>query len=122
MIVRVMIVYDNDAVRDGLRSLLRLDKDISVVGEATNGRDAFDKVPQFDPDVIVMDAQMPGMDGIEATRSIKQREPGRRILFFSLYNAFARDARDAGADAYLLKGCRREDLISTIRHLAAVHT
>ena len=120
MQVRVLIVDDSGVIRDGLRGILRHQPDISVVGEAVDGRDALDKVVQLDPDVILMDAQMPHMDGIEATRFIKRREPGRRVLFLTVHTSYAEEAQKAGADAFLLKDCRREELVETIRGLARI--
>ena len=117
MAVRVLIVDDNEVIRDGLRSILVIHDDITVVGEAVHGRDALDKVTQLDPDVILMDAQMPCMDGIEATRTIKQRDPVRQILFLTVYSSYAADAQAAGADAFLLKDCGREALVAAVRQL-----
>jgi len=118
LIVTVLIVDDSGIIRDGIRGILRIHHDIAVVGEAVNGLDALQKVRELNPDVILMDAQMPCMDGFEATRSIKQREPKRRILFMTVYASYAEEAQAAGADALLLKDCRCEELVTAIRDLA----
>ncbi len=117
--VRVLIVDDNGVIRDALRGILRRHTDIVIVGEAVNGREALDKVASLDPDVILMDAQMPHMDGLEATKWIKQHDPARRIVFMAVYPSFFAAARAVGADALILKDCPREELIQAIRGLAA---
>lgn len=117
MTVTVLIVDDNGVVRDGLRGMLRNQRDIAIVGEAVNGWDALAKVAQLQPDVVLMDVQMPSMDGIEATRSIKERDPGRRILVLTVHPSFADEARAAGADDFLLKDCARDVLVAAIRRL-----
>ena len=115
--IRVLIVDDSRAVRDGLRSILSPQADIEVVGEAVNGIDAVAVVEQLKPDVILMDAQMPVMDGIEATVHIKALLPDTRVLVLTVHTGFVDEALAAGADRYLMKDSGRQELLSAIREL-----
>ena len=129
--VRVLIADDNARSRNGLRALLgtiRLklsdtpapdvaDKawpEVEVVGEAANGREAVRQVAKCRPDVVLMDARMPEMDGLEATRLIKNRWPGIKVVMLTLYPSFRAEALAAGADAFLVKGCSNEELIAAV--------
>ena len=116
--IRVLIVDDSRAVRDGLRGILSSHEDMSVVGEAVNGIDAIDKAERLRPDVILMDAQMPAMDGVEATVHIKGLLPDTKVLFLTVHPGFITDALDAGADGYLMKDSGRDELLNAIRDLA----
>ena len=113
----VLIVDDSAAVRDGLRSILRANPDIQIVGEAVDGLAAIASVEELEPDVILMGAQMPQMDGIEATRRIKARWPNIKILFLTVHTEFIEAAVAAGADAFLLKDSGREELLQAVREL-----
>ena len=115
--ITVLIVDDSAAVRDGLRSILQANPDIEVLGEAGDGLAAIDRVEELQPDIILMDAQMPQMDGIEATRHIKARWPNIKILFLTVHTEFIEAAVAAGADAYLLKDSGRRELVQAIREL-----
>jgi DNA-binding NarL/FixJ family response regulator len=84
--VKVLVVDDHALVREGITALLSLQHDLQVVGVADNGRDALDKVAEFEPDVVVMDLRMPVMDGLEATREICSRSSGARVLMLSQYD------------------------------------
>jgi two-component system NarL family response regulator len=117
--IRVLIVDDNPVVRDGLRSILTANTDIDVVGEAGDGLRAIDLAGDLLPDVVLMDVQMPGMDGIEATRIIKQRLPALKILFLTVHMEHAGAALLAEADGYLLKDCGRHTLLQAIRELGS---
>jgi len=116
--IRVLLVDDNEVVREGLVSLLDPHNDIEVVGKAVDGLDAITKAEETDPDVILMDAQMPRADGAEATRRIKEILPDVKILFLTVYGDYVGDALSAGASWYLTKDCRRQDLLEAIRTLA----
>jgi len=115
--IRVLIVDDNAAVRDGLRSILSAHADIEVVGDAVDGLDAVAKANGLSPNVILMDAQMPGMNGVEATRRIKAHFPEIKILFLTVHSNYIDEALVAGADGYLMKDCGREKLLGAIREL-----
>lgn len=116
--IRVLLVDDNEVVREGLVSLLEPHSDIEVVGKAVDGLDAISKAEETDPDVILMDAQMPRADGAEATRRIKEILPDVKVLFLTVYGDYVGDALSAGASWYLTKDCRRQDLLEAIRTLA----
>ena len=116
--IRIMIADDNEVVREGLESLLVSHEDINIVAKAVDGLDAVNKAKQFEPDVILMDAQMPNLDGPGATRRIKEVLPETKILFLTVYGDYVGDALAAGASWYLTKDCRRQDLLEAIRTLA----
>ncbi len=118
-LIRVLIVDDSAAARDGLSSILTANEDFDVVGEATNGAEAIEAVVRRSPQVVLMDAQMPGVDGIEATRAIKASAPATKVLFLSVHPMYLQGGRDAGADAALLKDGGRDELLSVIRALAS---
>ena len=118
-LIRVLIVDDSAAVRDGLTSILTTEGNFDVVGEATNGSEAIEAVARLVPQVVLMDAQMPVLDGIEATRVIKATTPNTKVLFLSVHPMYLQDGLDAGADAVMLKDTGRNELLTAIRELAA---
>jgi CheY-like chemotaxis protein len=107
---RVLIADDKRPVREGLRSVLALSPQVEVVGEAVDGQDAVGLVAERHPDVVLMDIQMPGMDGLEATRLIKRQWPRVRVVVLTLYARYRAKALSAGADVFLVKGCGSEAL------------
>ena len=115
--IRILIVDDNAVVRDSLRSILTPHADFKIVGEAVEGLDAIDKASELKADVILMDAQMPGTDGVEATRRIKERFPQIKVLLLTVHNSYIEEAIAAGADGYLMKDCGREELFRAIREI-----
>jgi len=115
--IRVAIADDHAVVRQGLRTFLELQEDMEVVGEAVDGADAVDLVERTAPDVVLLDLVMPQVDGIEATRRIRERSPATRILVLT---SFADDrtvlpAVRAGAAGYLLKDVQPPELAAAIR-------
>ena len=117
--IRVLIVDDHVLVRKGTAALLETEESIEVVGEASDGQEAVEKVGRLRPDVVLMDLVMPRMDGIEATRRIIESQPGVRILVLT---SFASDdkifpALKAGALGYLLKDAEPEELVRAIREV-----
>jgi YesN/AraC family two-component response regulator len=116
--IKVMITDDNEVVREGLKSIFEAHKDIIVVGQAVDGLDAIEKAEKLQPDVILMDGQMPRLEGPEAIRRIKKIMPDVKILFLTVYGDYAGDALAAGASWYLTKDCRRQDLLEAVRALA----
>lgn len=115
--VKVLVVDDHAVVREGIRTLLSLQKDIQVIGEAVDGRDAVEKTLQLLPDVVLMDIVMPGMDGLEATRHISKECKQVRILMLTQYddeeNALA--SRQAGAFGFIPKKSASSQLLASIR-------
>ena len=116
--IRVMIVDDSEAVREGLASILSANADMTVVAMAVNGEQAVEGVAAHTPDVILMDSQMPDMDGVEATRRIKEASPGVKVLFLTVHPSHIPVGLAAGADAALLKDVGRQELLTAIRELA----
>ena len=114
--ISVLIVDDHAVVRYGLRSLLDLQEEIELVGEAANGHEAVEQVRQFFPDVVLMDLVMPEMDGIEATRRIRALSPSTKVVVLTSFkddeNVFS--AIKAGAAGYLLKNMGPTELVTAI--------
>ena len=102
--VRVLIADDRRATREGLRALLSLYPYVEVVGEAGNGREAIRYVSERQPHLVLMDMQMPEMDGLEATRRIKDQWPEVQVAVLTIYPHYRTEALAAGADTFLLKG------------------
>jgi DNA-binding NarL/FixJ family response regulator len=112
--VQVLIADDRAQARDGLRSLLSTAPQVKVIGEARNGQEAVHLVEKLQPDVVLMDANMPEMDGLEATRLIKQQWPGVKVIMLTMHRAYWSSGLAAGADVFLMKGCPVEDLLEAI--------
>lgn len=113
--IRVLVVDDHQVVREGLRRMLELENRIQVIGEAEGGEEAIAKAVSLSPDVVTMDLKMPGMDGITATRQIKQVMPQINVLVVTLYaEDFVRKAIEAGATGYILKDSDCEQLTKAI--------
>ncbi len=117
-IIKVLIVDDSAAVRDALRSILTHHADFKIVGEAADGMDAIEKAGNLKPDIILIDTQMPGIDGVETTRRMKNRFPKIKILLLAVHASHLREAIAAGADGYLMKDVERKKMLKTIRDLA----
>src|SRR5689334_22782865 len=115
--ITVLLVEDHNVVRNGFRLLLEAEPDISVIGEAENGRQAVQLAIKLLPDVVVMDIAMPILNGLEATRQIIKEVPSARILVLSSYSddEYVHQLTEAGASGYLLKQTAAEDLIKAIR-------
>lgn len=122
--MRVIICDDQAIIRDGLALLLNLEKDIEVVGLAQDGAAALDLAIQQQPDLVLMDLKMPGMNGIEATRQIRTRFPTMRVLVLTTYDddEWVFDAIRAGAAGYLLKDMPRDEVIKAVRGTVAGKT
>ena len=122
--IRVLICDDQVVVREGLRAILSTAPGIQVVGEASDGAEALELVPQTQPAVVLMDLKMPGLNGVQATRAIRDRYPDVRVLVLTTYDAdeWVFDAIRSGASGYLLKDTPREGLIAAIKGTAAGKT
>ena len=121
--MRLLLVDDNDAVRDGLRRAIELKTTFEVVGEAANGAEAVRLAAELVPDVILMDVRMPVMDGVEATRLIKQGNPDVYILAISgsAEPASVSGMMQAGASGYILKGALPENFLSPLEAASTGH-
>jgi DNA-binding NarL/FixJ family response regulator len=111
---RVLIADDRSRSRRGLRALLTTQPGIEVVGEAGDGREALRLVEEHLPDAVLIDAKMPTMDGLTATRLIKESWPEIKVIVLTMYGARQADATAAGADVFLVKGCSPERLLKAI--------
>jgi DNA-binding NarL/FixJ family response regulator len=112
--IRVLIADDRARSRDGLRALAATWPKVEVVGEASDGREAVRLAEAVRPDVVLMDVRMPGLDGLAATRLIKERWPQVRVVILTMYPMHRKEALSAGADAFLVKGCATEELLAAI--------
>lgn len=123
--IRVVIVDDQRLMRDGLRVLLELQDGIAIVGEGGNGLEALAQAEATRPDVVLMDVRMPQMDGVEATRALRERGDRPRILVLTTFDdeQYVFDALKAGAAGYVLKDLPAADLAAAIRtvHGGGVH-
>lgn len=117
--IKVLIADDHHVVRRGLLFFLKTQKDIEVVGEAKNGREAVSLVEKLSPDVVLMDLVMPEMDGIEATEQIKERWPDVKVLMLTSFSDkdHVLPALEAGASGYQLKDIEPDELVSSIRQI-----
>jgi DNA-binding NarL/FixJ family response regulator len=115
--IRVLLVDDHAILREGLRSLLAMQEDIEVVGEAGDGQAALDLIVQLKPDIVVMDIAMPGMDGLEATRRVKRDFPETRVLILTQHDnrEYVFSLLQAGAVGYILKKSGGAEVINAIR-------
>ena len=118
---RVLLVDDQDLIRMGTAMVLGATEDISVVGEAANGHEAVERTAALDPDVVVMDVRMPGMDGLEATRRIVASGSRAAVLVLTTFDLdeYAFGALNAGASGFLLKDARPDELVHAVRTVAA---
>lgn len=119
--ISVLIADDQDLVREGLRMLLEAEPDLAVAGEAADGSEALAQARLLDPDVILMDIRMPGMNGIEATTRLVQAGSRGRILMLTTFNLdeYVYHALKAGASGFLLKHASRDQLIGGVRAVSA---
>ena len=115
--IRVMIVDDHDMVRRGLAVFLQVKAGLELVGEARNGQEALRLCEQVQPDVVLMDLVMPGMDGTAATRAIRERWPQVQVIALTSFQEkeLVQDVLRAGAISYLLKDVSVDDLAEAIR-------
>jgi DNA-binding NarL/FixJ family response regulator len=119
--IRLLLVDDQRLMRDGLRTLLDLEPDLAVVGEAEDGQSCLAAYDQLNPDVVLMDIRMPVMDGVEAIRRLREADPDARVIILTTFDddAYVFDGLRAGALGYLLKDVSGNELAEAIRTVAA---
>jgi DNA-binding NarL/FixJ family response regulator len=112
--MQILIVDDQTRARQSLKALLAIWPQVKEIREAANGQEALHLIEESRPDVVLMDARMPEMDGLEATRLIKARWPQVKVIVLSMYADYTADALAAGADAFVSKGEPPERLLATL--------
>ena len=117
--IRVLVVDDHAILRDGIRSLLESQEDILVVGEAGDGSEALEVISTLLPDIVLMDISMPKINGLEATRLIKERFPHVKVLILTQHDnrEYIAPALGAGASGYVLKRSGRREMLNAIRQV-----
>ena len=115
--IKVMIVDDHHLVREGLKAVLDQGNDVNVVGEAATAEDALKMVERCGPDVVLMDISMPGMGGIKATKSIRDKYPGVKVVILTMLDqeGYVYEAVKAGATGYMLKSTSSDELVHAIK-------
>ncbi len=120
-VINVLIVDDHVLMREGLRQLFMLEQDIQVVGEAADGFEAMEKIPQLHPDIVLMDIHLPVVDGIAITRQITRQFPDISVLMLTMHQQHQQivDAMKSGAKGYLLKSASAREVAQAIRAIHA---
>lgn len=123
-VIRLLIADDHALVRSGLRSMLKREPGFEIVGEAENGHEAVELCRSLRPDLVLMDMRMPKMDGLEATRIIKQEWPETRVLMVTMHENqdYTLEAVKAGAAGYVLKDAPRDELVAAARRSISVES
>jgi DNA-binding NarL/FixJ family response regulator len=118
--IRILLADDHPVVRDGLGGMFAADKGFAVVGEASDGTEALRLAHELDPDLVLMDLRMPGMDGLAAIREFSRRGIRSRVLVLTTYDtdSYVLPAIEAGATGYLLKDAPRDELFAAVRSAA----
>ncbi|MCZ6891851.1 MAG: response regulator transcription factor [Chloroflexi bacterium] len=114
-LIRILLVDDHQVVREGVRRMLEIEPDMRVVGEAAGGEEGLTMLETLEPDIVITDVKMPGMDGVEFTRRAKALFPDCNVLMLTLYDEFLSTALEAGAVGYLRKDLQRAELVGAVR-------
>ena len=122
--LRIILAEDHETIRDGLKLLVNSRSDMEVVGEADNGRTALQLAEEFSPDVVVMDISMPELNGLQATKKLKDKSPQVKVLILTRHSepGYLQELLQAGASGYVLKQSKSEELIRAILAVAAGQT
>jgi DNA-binding NarL/FixJ family response regulator len=117
--ISLVIVEDLDEVREGLKNFFALNKEFDVVASFSNAEEALAHLPSIHPEIVIMDINLPGMNGIECIRKVKDKSPGTQFMMFTVYENDEKvfEALKAGATGYLLKNTALEELIAALREL-----
>ncbi|WP_066875127.1 response regulator transcription factor [Clostridium mediterraneense] len=117
--INVILIDDQQIIREGLKMLLSLDDDINIVAEGTDGSEALELIEKYSPDVLLMDIRMPIMNGVEATKLIKEKYPDIKILILTTFNDndYIFDSLKNGANGYLLKDAGSDEIIDAIKNV-----
>jgi len=115
--IRILLVDDHQVVREGLQHMLEQEEDLEVVGQSANGEETLSQVERLSPNIVLMDIKMPGIDGIELTRQLMEKQPFCNIIMLTLYDEYLAEAIEAGAAGYLLKDAKRAELTQAIRQV-----
>jgi len=120
-IIRILLADDHPVVRDGLAAMLATQPDFAVIGEAGTGAEAVAEAARLRPDVVLMDLEMPALDGIEAIRQLRAADPSVQVVVLTAFDTDERilGALQAGAQGYLLKGAPRDEIFAAIRTVSA---
>ena len=123
MKTRILLAEDHNIIRQGIRSLLEQNPGFDILGEAANGRDAIRLAAELQPDIVLMDVNMPNLNGIEATRKIVEEQPHIKVIALSVHSddAYVSGMLLAGASGYLLKDCVLDELTTAIKHVNIGH-
>jgi two-component system invasion response regulator UvrY len=123
-VIKVLLTDDHELVRTGIRRLLEDSKQVSIIGEADCGEKSIQLAQELQPDVILMDVNMPGIGGVEACRRILQRNPKQKIIVLTVHNehTFPKRLLEIGAKGYLTKECGVDEMIEAIRRVHAGHS
>jgi len=121
MTISILLADDHPIVRHGLRALLDAEPDFHIMDEVDDGLDAVERVERLQPDVLVLDLMMPGLNGLEVTRQVGQRSPGTRVVVLSMYanEAYVLEALRNGATGYVLKKSSPDELVQAVREVVA---
>lgn len=117
--INVILIDDQQIIREGLKMLLSLDDDINIVAEGTDGSEALELIEKYNPDVLLMDIRMPIMNGVEATKLVKEKYPDIKILILTTFNDndYIFDSLKNGANGYLLKDADSDEIIDAIKNI-----
>ncbi|MCP4076597.1 MAG: response regulator [Gammaproteobacteria bacterium] len=118
--IKVLLTDDHALVRTGIKRLLEDSKEVEIIGEADTGETSLKLVQELNPDVVLMDVNMPGMGGVEASRRILQRDPDKKIIILTIHNeqTFPKRLLEIGAKGYLTKECDLDEMIFAIKQVA----